>query len=375
MEWFLPGERAGGPVWTVYGLVRHLALSFDFAIVCRNRDLDDARPYKNVPSDTWIEFEGQQLRYLSGASERSLGMLRVLRSKSYEVLFPNTLFSVTFCLIPLLARRMRLIPRRRVLLAPRGQLDPGALTLSARKKRCFLRFLELTGLLEDVEWAASTAQEARHIRAVVGSDSIVYLAPDLRVAGPAASASESSADRRLRVCFLSRISPKKNLLEALRVIALVHVPVQFDIFGPREDRLYWQTCERAMANLPPHVQARWMGGVAHEHVPAILSRYDLFLLPTLGENFGHAIVEALAAGCPVMISDRTPWRRLAEHDAGWDLPLGDPKPWAAAIDGLAVEDDTLRLARRESAQRFAAAIGRSPEAIAANVRALGGVRT
>jgi len=166
----------------------------------------------------------------------------------------------------------------------------------------------------------------------------------------------------------------KNLLEALRIVALVRVPVQFDIFGPREDRAYWQTCERAMANLPPHVQARWMGRVAHEDVPAILSRYDLFLLPTLGENFGHAIVEALAAGCPVMISDRTPWRELSEHDAGWDLPLGDPEPWAAAIDGLAVEGDALRLARRESAQRFAAIIGRSPDAIAANVRALSGVR-
>jgi len=41
------------------------------------------------------------------------------------------------------------------------------------------------------------------------------------------------------------------------------------------------------------------------------------------ESFGHAIFEALAVGCPVLISDRTPWKNLQEKKAGWDLPLSD----------------------------------------------------
>jgi hypothetical protein len=41
-----------------------------------------------------------------------------------------------------------------------------------------------------------------------------------------------------------------------------------------------------------------------------LAEYDLFLFPTLGENYGHVISEALASGCPVVISDQTPWRNL-----------------------------------------------------------------
>ena len=47
----------------------------------------------------------------------------------------------------------------------------------------------------------------------------------------------------------------------------------------------------------------------------------LFVLPTEGENFGHAIFEALAVGCPILISDQTPWRKLSEKKAGIDLPL------------------------------------------------------
>jgi glycosyltransferase involved in cell wall biosynthesis len=44
-------------------------------------------------------------------------------------------------------------------------------------------------------------------------------------------------------------------------------------------------------------------------------------MTTWGENFGHAIAEALQHGKPVIISDRTPWRNLRDVQAGWDLPL------------------------------------------------------
>jgi glycosyltransferase involved in cell wall biosynthesis len=52
-----------------------------------------------------------------------------------------------------------------------------------------------------------------------------------------------------------------------------------------------------------------------------LGRHGLLFLPTAGESFGFVILEALLAGCPVLISDRTPWRNLAEKVIGWDLPV------------------------------------------------------
>ena len=56
-----------------------------------------------------------------------------------------------------------------------------------------------------------------------------------------------------------------------------------------------------------------------------MREHDLFFLPTLGENFGHVILEALYAGCPVLISDQTPWRDLEEKGIGWDLALSKPE--------------------------------------------------
>ena len=59
---------------------------------------------------------------------------------------------------------------------------------------------------------------------------------------------------------------------------------------------------------------------------------------TSGENFGHAIIEALACGCPVIISDQTPWNDLESFGAGWVIPLDDEKRWKSVINMANVMD-------------------------------------
>ncbi len=55
-------------------------------------------------------------------------------------------------------------------------------------------------------------------------------------------------------------------------------------------------------------------------------------MPTLGENFGHIFLESLAAGCPLIISDRTPWLNLEERNIGWDLSLDEPDRWVETLN-------------------------------------------
>ena len=77
--------------------------------------------------------------------------------------------------------------------------------------------------------------------------------------------------------------------------------------------------------------ARFHGAVPHDRVAEIFRAHELFVFPTHGENFGHVVLEALVAGCPVLVSDRTPWRGLARYLAGWDLPLDDVAGMRAAL--------------------------------------------
>ena len=45
------------------------------------------------------------------------------------------------------------------------------------------------------------------------------------------------------------------------------------------------------------------------------------VLPTLGENYGHVIVESFSVGLPIILSKKTPWLNLASKHLGWDLDL------------------------------------------------------
>jgi glycosyltransferase involved in cell wall biosynthesis len=148
------------------------------------------------------------------------------------------------------------------------------------------------------------------------------------------SPTESRPDKRpgaVRVIFLSRIDRKKNLDFAIRLLSSLSGDVKFDIYGPIDDTTYWKDCEASIRRLPPSVHAVYRGPIPHHAVTSVLTQAHFFLLPTLGENFGHAIVEAFLAGCPTILSDRTPWRGLAQRGAGWDLALENPAAWREVL--------------------------------------------
>jgi len=65
------------------------------------------------------------------------------------------------------------------------------------------------------------------------------------------------------------------------------------------------------------------GSCASHEVAHHLASAHALLLPSEGENFGHAIVEAFANGRPVLISKNTPWKNLAAQRAGWDVSHTD----------------------------------------------------
>ncbi len=158
----------------------------------------------------------------------------------------------------------------------------------------------------------------------------------------------------------------KNLETALAILSrLSGLAIEFNIYGTLEDTDYWRRCEAAIAALPPNIRVAYRGPVQPEDVETVLSGYDAFLLPTLGENYGHVIREALSAGLPVLISDRTPWRGLEARGAGADLPLDDLDAFARRIRDWAA----LSPERFEDMRRAARALGDDPVTAAAALEA------
>ncbi|HEU4557066.1 MAG TPA: glycosyltransferase family 4 protein [Longimicrobium sp.] len=337
---YLPGYKSGGPVRSVENIVERLGDPFTFLVVTRDRDQGDQVAFPGVDPRRWYQVGKGRAIYLAPSSLRA--MRRVIRGTPHDVLYLNSLFSPTFTLVPLLLRRLRAIPPAAVVLAPRGELHPGALEtgdwhgllpagLAARlpaprklKKLAYIAVTRALGLFRGVTWQASNPEEAEQIRRHMGAKASVVVAPDLAKAPPTVPGdARDKPAGTLRVVWLSRIDGKKNLQAAIAALAGLKGQVGFDLYGPVDDDRYWSRCRAALGRLPANVTARYHGPVPHEWVPEVFRAHDLFLFPTWGENYGHVVPEALVQGCPVLVSDRTPWRDLGEHGAGWVLPPED----------------------------------------------------
>jgi glycosyltransferase involved in cell wall biosynthesis len=110
--------------------------------------------------------------------------------------------------------------------------------------------------------------------------------------------------------------------------------IALDIVATREDVNYWSLCKKMINKLQFKFEIKSYIDLPHAKIKRLLERADLFVLPTEGENFGHAIFEALAVGCPVLISDQTPWSNLQAKKAGIDLPLSDLPGFTKAIQSF-----------------------------------------
>lgn len=125
----------------------------------------------------------------------------------------------------------------------------------------------------------------------------------------------------LKLVYISRIHPMKNLLQVLNILRKFDAKIEFNIYGPIEDQEYWRKCKELIDLMSSEVRVNYNGLIAHDKVNEIYHENHISILLTFGENFGHAISEALIGGCPIIISDKTPWRNVQSFNSGWDLPL------------------------------------------------------
>jgi glycosyltransferase involved in cell wall biosynthesis len=249
-------------------------------------------------------------------------------------------------------------------ISPRGELDAGALGIKRWRKRLFLSFVRFLRLYDDAVWHVTSPDEVVGLTARLGADLPVVVAPNIPGAVGARGVRPPKEAGQIDLLFLSRISRKKNLLFVIEALMGAKGDIQLDVLGPIEDLQYWQQCQRAAESLPANVRFRYAGVANPDEVPDILARHHLFVLPTLSENFGHAIVEALLAGCPVLISDQTPWHALEPRRAGWDLPLSDVAAYRRVID-LCVDMASRQFEEwSDGARQLGLEIAAKPEAAA-----------
>jgi len=360
---FFPGYKGGGPIKTIKNLFEQAGKDISFRLVTSDRDLGDTKPYTSVSCGAWNKVCGASVFYSQPGMQGYRQIAGVLKEKNYDVVYLNSFFSPRFSLFPLLLSK---VLRRRVVLSPRGEFSEGALSLKSLKKKLFIAVYKLLLLHRGVVFQVSSKFEERDLRKVLGSKVDVRVAENVG-AQAFACTSHERVPQVLRVIFLSRITPMKNLLLALESLRNVRSSIVFDIYGPIEDENYWAQCLKVVETLPMHVQVNYQGSVNPVDVVKTMCGYDVFYLPTKGENYGHAIAEALCAGIPPLIGDTTPWRNLKEQGIGWDLPLSNPDAFSAVLNELATMPDEEYRALRARVLSWAKEKFSQRDAIEANI--------
>lgn len=352
---YLPGFRSGGPVRTVSNCIEALGKEFHFDVLTSDRDRGDIEAFKGVRVNNWTEIGSARVRYMSPRRRKISEYRRLIRETRPDLIHLNSFFDPQFTLRPLIAAIIEGMGSSQILIGPRGEFSASALALRSIKKKVYLCAFRLALFHHRVTFHASTETEAQDIRKQFGSVKVCQ-AKDIGPGRADKRIIQNRSEEVLKVCFISRITPMKNLDFALRALRKCKKRLSFSIYGPIADKRYWDRCLAEVKNMPGNISVEYRGLIQPQNIPEAFAAHDIFLLPTLGENFGHVIPEAISAGTTVIISERTPWGHIETYGAGKVINLCEGEErFAQEIDSFA------RLSKRQRNERRTRIWEQAPE--------------
>lgn len=322
---YIPGVKGGGPIQSIKNIVETLSGKIDFYIITNDRDLGDKSPFTSVKTGAWNRIGRASVYYLD-KNFKLREFIKEINSINYSVIYLNSFFSVRFSMIPIMLIKLGIIAKgKKIILAPRGEFSRGALSLKYIKKMLFIRIARILGIYRGIQWHATSEYERQDIVNLFGENQVITIATNLISTFKKMEFGKEfqKIPGVLECVSVSRIHPMKNLLQTLLTLRQLNGEVKFYIYGPIEDQEYWEKCTELIQDMPSNIHIAYEGIINNCHLQELYYHQHFFVLLTLGENFGHAIAEALLGGCPVLISNRTPWRNLESLGIGWDVPLED----------------------------------------------------
>lgn len=331
---YLPSVKGGGPIQSIRNLVDNFGDLIEFYILAADRDLGDVESFNDIIVDKWTKVEKAQVYYTDMRLLNWRKIKRIIDDIDCDILYLNSFFAFKDSIIPMLLNKFNALTNIKIIVAPRGQFSKGALGLKSWKKKIFVQIAKLSDLYENIDWHATTELEKKDIESVFGRDIIVHTANNLTPNYKNLRFEKPLIKHvgELKLIYIARIHPMKNLLQVLEILQKVKGDVEFNIYGPIEDKLYWNKCQITIKNMRENIKVNYCGSIANEKVNGVYKEHHVAILLTLGENFGHSIAEALIGGCPVIISDRTPWKNLEEQNAGYDISLENEGKFISAIN-------------------------------------------
>ncbi len=221
------------------------------------------------------------------------------------------------------------LSRRPMVVCTMGMLEPWGLQQKALKKRLALTLYQRRILNRAEVLHASADSEAANLRAV-GLKSPVAVIP-VGVEMPSEAPQRGAIPPTRTALFLSRIHPKKGLMDLVRAWAQLRPQDWRLVIAGPDPIQYRAEVEAAVRDANLASQVSFAGQLTEEQKQRLFAEADLFVLPTYSENFGAVIPEALGYGVPVITTTGAPWSMLGSTRSGFWVEPGE----AGVRDALA----------------------------------------
>lgn len=350
-DYFLPGTKAGGPVRSITNLIEILKKYTDISVITRNHDWGEKKRYSGVESNKWNATKSYNIFYIDKKLITYFNISKFILSGKYDIVYLNSIFSI-FSFLTILTFYLKK-PHLKLIIAPRGELNENALKLKSFKKKIYLFIIALVVKKIKMTWQATNELEYKNILNNFGGNSSICLTSNIPNQNQINLCASNKISGILRLLFVSRIDKMKNLNFILELLKSFDQPgISLDIYGSSNDQNYYNKC-LSLAQSFDNVKITFRGYVDYENISYAIESYDFFILPTLGENFGHAIFESLSYGIPVIISDKTPWHTLATTKVGWFLSLDNKNEWINVIKECIEMDNQTYATISKNAWNFA----------------------
>lgn len=320
-------QEAAGPSYSVPRLCQSLA-------ACGNQVELTCIAARGDISDVTLDLHPQWPVLGRFAISTSLARALSRKAKVVDIVHNHSLWSMVNVaagwVVP--GRRARLVT------SPRGTLSAWALSRSKGLKRLLWPLQRRVLARADMLHATSDV-ELQEIRAqgFLAPVAVIPNGIDL----PAMPPPKPGTGMRT-LLFLSRIHPTKGLDRLLRAwvqLEMRHPRWRLVIAGHGEAEHVREV--HSLADLLQVPRVEFSGPLYGADKAQAYFAADLFVLPTHSENFGMVVAEALAHGCPAVVSRGAPWAGLEAEGCGWWVENSVEKLMAALDAAMQLEPEQL----------------------------------
>jgi glycosyltransferase involved in cell wall biosynthesis len=326
--YYWPLYKAGGPVQSLFNLASFLRTYAGIFVLSKENEIDNTKSSYQVKANQWNEGPNSEKIFYKVTITPWL-IFRLLYNVNPDTVMINGVFNASTTLPGIIFSSWL---GCKVIFSPRGMLQLWGLKRNRYPKKIYLALLKLI-IPRNVRWHATDEQEKLDILKIFGKDQEVHVASNIpRKIGLSTSIPFPDQSRKIKLIFLSLINPNKNLHLIIDAVNQLSDSYTLDIYGPIIDKDYWSVCKNKIINS----SVSYKGSIPPWEVPQIIQAYHFFVLPTQGENFGHAIFDALASGVPVIISLNTPWKDVESPKAGFYIDIDNPNSMRDLLESISL---------------------------------------